>query len=71
MSIRRYTCNLRGELNPHAAGDLVKFVDHIQEVSEIRTYFINKLNMLNQIMVDAIAASKQGKNESATDYHGN
>ena len=71
MSIRRYTCNLRGELNPHAAGDLVKFVDHIQEVSEIRTYFINKLNTLNQIMVDAIAASKQGKNESATDYHGN
>ena len=71
MSIRRYTCNLRGELNPHAAGDLVKFVDHIQEIAEVRTYFINKLNTLNQIMVDAIAASKQGKNESATDYHGN
>ena len=71
MSIRRYTYNVRGELNPHAAGDLVKFIDHVQEVAEIRTYFINKLNTLNQIMVDAIAASKQGKNESATDYHGN
>ena len=71
MSIRRYSCNLRGELNPHAVGGLVKYLDHVQEVAEIRTYFINKLNTLNQIMVDAIAASKQGKNESATDYHGN
>ncbi len=82
MSIRRYTCNVRGELNPHAAGDLVKYLDHIQEVAEVRTYFINKLNAVNQIMVDAIAASNQGKkkaskeksqvkNESATDYHGN
>lgn len=71
MSIRRYTCNVRGELNPHAAGDLVKYLDHIQEVAEVRTYFINKLNAVNQIMVDAIAASKQGTNESATDYHGN
>ena len=71
MSIRRYTCNVRGELNPHAAGDLVKWEDHIQEVAEVRTYFINKLNAVNQIMVDAIAASKQGTNESATDYHGN
>ena len=71
MLIRRYSCNLRGELNPHAAGDLVKYLDHIQEIAEVRTYFINKLNTLNQIMVDAIAASKQGKNESATDYHGN
>ena len=70
MSIRRYTCNVRGELNPHAAGDLVKYLDHIQEVAEVRTYFINKLNAVNQIMVDAIAASKQGTNESATDYHG-
>ena len=70
MSIRRYTCNTRGELNPHAAGDLMKYLDHIQEVAEVRTYFINKLNAVNQIMVDAIAASKQGTKESATDYHG-
>ena len=71
MSIRRYTCNLRGELNPHAQGDIVKYIDHVIEISEMRRYFMTKLNTLNQIMVDAIAASKQGKNESATDYHGN
>lgn len=60
MSIRRYTVNLRGELNPHAAGDLVKWEDHLIEISEIRSYFIKKMNALNQIVVDAIAASKQG-----------
>ncbi len=59
MSIRRYTCNVRGELNPHAAGDLVKFVDHIQEVAEIRTYFINKLNAVNQIMVETISGTNE------------
>ena len=67
MSIKRYSYNLRGELNPHAVGDLVKYLDHVQEVAEVRTYFINKLNAVNQIMVDAIAASKQGTKESATD----
>ena len=66
MPIRRYSVNLRGELNPHAAGDLVKWEDHIVEVAVIRTYFIQKLNAVNQIMVGAIAVSKQGKQRKKT-----
>jgi hypothetical protein len=61
MEIRRYAVNNKGELNPHAAGDIVKWEDHIVRVAEIRTYFIQKLNTVNQIMVDVMSQGKKKK----------
>jgi hypothetical protein len=63
VEIRRYAVNNRGELNPHAVGDLVKYEDYVACVAEIRSYFVKKLNALNQIMVDAMSQGTEKKTE--------
>jgi hypothetical protein len=63
MSIQRFKIDEFNSLNATMAksekGGWVRYEDHIIEVSTIRRYFVEKLNQLNQIMVDALYPKKE------------